>query len=77
MSTVVHGRALAPLLVGVVGSSAALLYYLRARHRQTSRRALELLRVVDSGVLEAELDRRRVGSHVFNTTVSGAIEGAA
>ena len=65
----VPGRGLAPLVVGLVGSSAALLYYLRARHRQTSRRALDLLRVVDSGVLEAELDRRRVGSHVFNTTV--------
>ena len=58
-----------PLVVGLVGGSAALVYYLRARRRQTSRRALDLLRVVDSGVLEAELERRRVGSHVFNTTV--------
>ena len=70
MAAVSHsGRALGPLVVGLVGGSAALVYYLRARRRQTSRRALDLLRVVDSGVLEAELERRRVGSHVFNTTV--------
>ena len=72
MAAVAHpGRALGPLVVGLVGGSAALVYYLRARQtsHQTSRRALDLLRVVDSGVLEAELERRRVGSHVFNTTV--------
>lgn len=70
MAVVAHpGRALAPLVVGLIGGSAALVYFLRTCRRQTSRRALDLLRVVDSGVLEAELERRRVGSHVFNTTV--------
>lgn len=57
---------LAPLLA--VSSLAALLF-LRARKRQTSRRALALLKTVETQVLEEELDRRRVGSHVFNTTV--------
>jgi len=42
--------------------------YLRARW-QISRRALALLKTVDSGVLQAELERRKIGSHVFNTTV--------
>ena len=55
-------------LVGVLGAPL-LLVVLRARLRQTSRRALALLKTVDSQVLEAELERRRVGSHVFNTTV--------
>ena len=44
----------------------------QARRRQfasTSARAVRLLKIVDSEVLQAELDRRKVGSHIFNTEV--------
>ena len=69
-----------PSMLPTVATAAAaaavsLLLYLRARRRQTSRGALTMgataavLKTVDSDVLEAELERRRVGSHVFNTTV--------
>ena len=46
--------------------------WLRERRRQyasTSARAVRLLKIVDSEVLQAELDRRKVGSHIFNTEV--------
>lgn len=51
----------------LVGVSLAI--WLRTRRSQTTTRALTLLKTVDSGVLETELERRRVGAHVFNTNV--------
>ena len=60
--------------VGAAIAGAALLAYAVRRSgkkaaEETSRRALSLLKAVDTATLEAELERRRVGSHVFNTTV--------
>lgn len=60
---------LAATALAVSCGAAALLVWMRKRRAETSARALALLKVVDSAVLEAELERRRVGSHVFNTTV--------
>ena len=60
-------------LVAVGAAAAAFLaLWLRERRRQhasTSARAVRLLKIVDSEVLQAELDRRKVGSHIFNTEV--------